>query len=430
VKNQFLTIALVALAGTGVAQTTVSVADMSQWTNPNNGSLDIYQKSKCVAEGYSSPSNKRSTTAARENDQYAGFIASYQDQANCLHSLLAGDGITADGYGKYAEYVQIELGQALTAGKSYEVSTLYSLADNAALKLDKLDMLFSKEMVNTDNNSFITGMNNTDVDVSGVAKGTWTEVKTKYTAKGGEKFLILGANPNATSSSAIAANEMNSRQAYYLMSSVKVAEYKDPDSDKDGIVDTEDKCPTVPGVASAMGCPDSDGDGIADADDTCPNKAGLPAFKGCPDTDNDGIADNTDKCPTVAGIEANGGCPEVDEEVTKVFDRALKGIFFESGKDVIKSKSYKVLDEVVSVMKDHSEYKLDINGHTDSQGKDANNLALSKKRAAAVKKYLVDHGVSADRLQSEGFGETQPVADNGTADGRAKNRRVAFKVRF
>lgn len=202
------------------------------------------------------------------------------------------------------------------------------------------------------------------------------------------------------------------------------------DTDGDGILDHEDKCPKTAGITQFEGCPDTDGDGIQDSEDACPNTKGLAALKGCPDKDGDGIADGDDKCPEVAGIKANKGCPEVKEEVKKVFDQALKGVQFESGKDVIKSSSYGILDNVVTVMKDNPQFKLEINGHTDSQGDDAMNMELSKKRAAAVKKYLTDHGIEESRMTSEGFGETKPVDTNDTSAGRAKNRRVEFNVKF
>ena len=202
------------------------------------------------------------------------------------------------------------------------------------------------------------------------------------------------------------------------------------DSDGDGVADYLDKCPNVAGLAKFDGCPDTDGDGIQDSKDTCPTVAGLAQFNGCPDTDGDGIPDNLDKCPTVAGIAENKGCPAVKEETKKLFAQALQGIQFETAKDVIRTKSFSILDKVVKVMNENPEYNLEINGHTDSQGNDAYNQTLSDKRAAAVKKYLTDKGIDAARLTSSGFGESKPVADNATAAGRAKNRRVEFKVNF
>lgn len=203
-----------------------------------------------------------------------------------------------------------------------------------------------------------------------------------------------------------------------------------PDRDKDGIQDSEDKCPDVKGIAKFQGCPDTDGDGIIDAEDKCPTVKGIASMQGCPDTDGDGIADNVDKCPTIKGVVANNGCPEIKEETKKIFDQALKGVQFETSKAIIKKSSYGILNNVAQVMKDNPSYKLDINGHTDSQGDAAKNMTLSKNRAASVKAYLVSKGIDASRMDSYGFGITQPTATNDTAAGRAKNRRVAFKVRF
>lgn len=85
-----------------------------------------------------------------------------------------------------------------------------------------------------------------------------------------------------------------------------------PDGDGDGIPDKDDACPTEAGVAALMGCPDGDGDGVADKDDKCPTEAGVAALMGCPDGDGDGIADGDDDCPAEAGTKANGGCPDRD----------------------------------------------------------------------------------------------------------------------
>ncbi len=203
-----------------------------------------------------------------------------------------------------------------------------------------------------------------------------------------------------------------------------------PDSDGDGIPDKDDKCPKVAGLAQFNGCPDTDGDGIQDSEDACPEVAGLAEFNGCPDTDGDGIPDNLDACPDVAGLKSNNGCPAVKKEVLRVFEKALTGIQFETGKDVIKKQSFPILDQVVKAMKENPEYNLEINGHTDNVGDPAKNQVLSEKRAASVRKYLTDKGVESSRMVSHGYGDTQPVADNSTAAGRTKNRRVEFKVNF
>ena len=203
-----------------------------------------------------------------------------------------------------------------------------------------------------------------------------------------------------------------------------------PDSDNDGIIDAKDNCPTVAGKSNLNGCPDQDDDGIIDPEDKCPMQKGTLANKGCPDMDNDGLTDSEDKCPSIAGSIANNGCPEISEETKKVFAQALTGIQFESGKDIIIKTSFPILNNVVEVMKNNPSYMLVINGHTDNQGDNNKNLLLSQKRADAVKKYLSTHGIGEARMTANGYGATQPIEDNKTPKGRAKNRRVEFKVEF
>ncbi len=207
------------------------------------------------------------------------------------------------------------------------------------------------------------------------------------------------------------------------------------DTDKDGIADYMDKCPKTPAEAKvdANGCAiDTDKDGVADYLDKCPN-TGIGATvdaNGCAiDTDKDGVADYLDKCPEEAGIVENKGCPEVKEEVKKVLTKALQGIQFQTGKDIIRKKSLEILDDVVLAMNKNLSYNLEINGHTDNEG-GANNLELSQKRADAVKNYLVEKGVDTKRLTAKGFGDTIPIASNNTKKGRSENRRVEFKIVF
>jgi outer membrane protein OmpA-like peptidoglycan-associated protein len=108
---------------------------------------------------------------------------------------------------------------------------------------------------------------------------------------------------------------------------------------------------------------------------------------------------------------------------------AARNIFFESGKDILKKESIDDLDNVVGIMKKYDFLKLDVNGHTDASGNEASNLKLSQNRAAAVVKYLMDHGVTPTRLTSAGYGSSRPVADNKTAAGKAKNRRVEIVIK-
>ncbi len=175
---------------------------------------------------------------------------------------------------------------------------------------------------------------------------------------------------------------------------------------------------------------DRDNDGIDDENDQCPDQAGPYSLQGCPDSDGDTVPDHKDDCPDTAGSPKNKGCPVISVAVQEVFDEALEGIAFESGKDIIKPTSFVVLDKVVDVLKKHSDFQMKVSGHTDSQGNDHHNLRLSEKRAEATKQYLVGKGISSDRLEAMGYGETKPIADNNTREGRATNRRVEFEVVF
>ena len=203
-----------------------------------------------------------------------------------------------------------------------------------------------------------------------------------------------------------------------------------PDTDLDGIADAQDKCPTVPGPAKTQGCPDRDEDGIIDIEDKCPDAAGSLANEGCPDTDNDGIIDNMDKCPEVPGTAANYGCPEVSVEVKKRLAFAATAIQFDLGKASIKAESNKILDEIVDILTEYKDYNMTIDGYTDNTGRAERNLELSGERANAVKEYFISKGIDAARLTSAGHGSENPVADNKTRAGRAKNRRVEMDLKL
>lgn len=104
----------------------------------------------------------------------------------------------------------------------------------------------------------------------------------------------------------------------------------------------------------------------------------------------------------------------------------LRGINFDFDKSNIKPEAEPVLDAAAEVLKENPDVRVRVGGHTDSVGADAYNQGLSERRANSVRDYLVSHGIDASRLTAVGFGESQPVADNGTADGRAQNRRVTL----
>jgi OmpA-OmpF porin, OOP family len=206
-----------------------------------------------------------------------------------------------------------------------------------------------------------------------------------------------------------------------------------PDKDGDGIADIDDKCPDVPGIAKYQGCPipDTDGDGINDEEDKCPNVKGVARYQGCPvpDTDGDGVNDEEDKCPNQPGPASNFGCPVIDVVVVEKVNKAAQNIFFATGSSKLLPKSFASLKEVVKILNENPSYKINIDGYTDITGNADKNQVLSQNRAGAVKTYLTRNGIDESRITAEGHGINDPIADNKTAAGRAKNRRVEMKLR-
>ncbi len=201
-----------------------------------------------------------------------------------------------------------------------------------------------------------------------------------------------------------------------------------PDTDGDGINDENDKCPTVKGLAKYQGCPipDTDKDGVSDEEDKCVSVPGLARYQGCPipDTDGDGVNDEEDKCPSIKGPRENNGCPELRSQYK--FDN--KKVLFIPGSAVLTKGAKTELGKVIKAMTDYPSLKLYVDGHTDNTGSDKINIPLSLKRANAVKAYLFSKKVNADRLLTNGFGSTKPIADNKTVKGKAENRRVEFRI--
>ncbi|MCO4744475.1 MAG: OmpA family protein [Proteobacteria bacterium] len=222
----------------------------------------------------------------------------------------------------------------------------------------------------------------------------------------------------------------------------------DPDNDRDEILDVDDRCPDDPedydGDQDHDGCPEEDGDrdsdGVIDTRDECPDDPeDLDDFEdldGCPDFDNDQdtILDVMDTCPNLPenfnGLDDADGCPD-EQKAVIVNNRIviLEKILFYVNEARIKPESHDVLDAVVMTVMDnpHLEH-VRVEGHTDSDGSERYNQDLSERRAAAIVDYLVEHGIEPERLESKGYGEMYPIAENNTRDGKQKNRRVEFVI--
>jgi len=195
------------------------------------------------------------------------------------------------------------------------------------------------------------------------------------------------------------------------------------DSDKDKVADYKDKCPNTPkGIdVDLNGCPfDSDKDGVYNELDKCPNTPkGVKVDKqGCPiDSDKDGVVDYKDKCPhTPKSMKVNfEGCPVIAEYRFN----------FNYNSSVIDKKYYSQIKELASIMKNNKLLKIEIQGYTDNKGTEKYNKELSLRRAKALKAILIyKFRIKPSRISVKGFGESHPVADNSTEEGRAQNRRI------
>jgi OOP family OmpA-OmpF porin len=201
------------------------------------------------------------------------------------------------------------------------------------------------------------------------------------------------------------------------------------DSDGDGVKDSKDECPGTPrGTAvGANGCPnDSDGDGVTDDKDQCPaTPVGQPVdAKGCElDDDDDGVVNRLDECPgTAAGVQVNiKGC-EIKEEI------ALLGVNFQTNSDRLVPGAENILNDAAATLIKNPTIKVEVAGHTDSDGAAEYNEGLSARRAQTVHNYLASRGVDDGRMSVRGYGESEPIADNSTAAGKAQNRRVVLRI--
>lgn len=197
-----------------------------------------------------------------------------------------------------------------------------------------------------------------------------------------------------------------------------------PDKDGDGIIDKNDDCPDVPGLLKFKGCPDSDEDGVPDSKDKCPDTPkGCPVdADGCPlDSDGDGVIDCQDRCPTVAGPVDNEGCPDWQT-------LQIPNIYFDFDKSSLKPEGKAELDNLANQLLSSKEYVIEVGGHTDNIGTEEYNMGLSERRAQAVVKYLLSKGINNAYVNSEYYGEDKPAVKNDTRANRKLNRRVEFEV--
>ncbi len=221
------------------------------------------------------------------------------------------------------------------------------------------------------------------------------------------------------------------------------------DRDGDGILDTDDRCPTDPenrnDYQDTDGCPDNpdtDGDGIRDPDDRCVSEPEDSDHyldeDGCPDPDNDsdGIPDVSDHCPleveTINQFEDTDGCPDVAPAAATVTAERIsinQAIYFDTARATIQARSNAILNLVVAALREHPEItRIRIEGNADDTGDAHHNMTLSRGRARAVMSYLHDAGIASRRMTAVGNGSTRPAMPGETEEAHAQNRRVEFVI--
>lgn len=334
----------------------------NNWTRPTKGTSDYY--SGCENRFYSPeakvPDNFFGSQDAYEGIAYAGIFTYYNDS--------------------YREYIQIELDEPMTKNQRYGFAIQVSLADKAGLAIKQLGVSFSDTLVRQMDLFFtlrlphetLQNKDNTFLD----DKENWTELYLDYTAKGGEKFVIIGNFLDNNETDTLTANTatttaMNESTSYYYLDNVCLSPWKD--------------------------------------DNTC-------------DCFNNGE-------PPIVETEFIPIETIIKEKPPKIGDKfVLKNIYFETAKATLLSTSNQSLDSLYHLLIKYPTMEIKISGHTDSEGSHKYNLVLSESRALAVYSYLVERGIASDRLEFEGYGKMQPIATNTTKEGRQLNRRVEFEV--
>ena len=324
------------------------------------------------------------------------------------------------------------------------VGANYLRHDYSGLTFPRTD-LANDELRGTYNSDDVTGKANHFTAAGGIGSNFWLTKNFGLNLQG-DYVSTPGDNSNVAN--------------FWQASASLMFRFGNTDRDKDGIKDSEDACPDVPGLAQFQGCPDTDGDGVADKDDNCPEVAGPVENNGCPwpDTDGDGVLDKDDACPSVAGPAANNGCPWPDTDGDGILDKddacptvpglpeyngcpkpqsayaeeatgALKDILFNFNKATLRPESNDKLNQAAEIIKSSNGGKFLITGHTDKKGSDAYNLKLSRQRAASVVAALEARGVNTNQLKSKGVGERDAVVPESASDAeRMKDRKVVVEA--
>jgi OmpA-OmpF porin, OOP family len=335
---------------------------VNNWTVPTEATPDYFH-AKSRANAATGRKNFVGVQKPKEGEAYAGiFVLEHQT-------------------GSYREYLQVKLTEALKAGQTYTIQYYVSLSESSEYGIDRLGALLTSKQMDQKNMLPIVrnGIVESPDSLFFNSKTKWMAVRLSYTAKGGERFLIIG---NFRQTREVHKKYMSyDRKKYYKQEGVYYF--------------IDDVCVTANEEDGKSNCP-------------------------CDSIDLLTLVQND------TNRVQQDSLFELGLEEKRVF--VLPSLNFETDKSQIRPESFASLDSLAGWLNLNQEYFLRISGHTDVMGDVKHNDELSAARAQAVAEYLIGKGVDRERISFIGYGSEKPMADNETEAGRAKNRRVEFEL--
>jgi outer membrane protein OmpA-like peptidoglycan-associated protein len=404
------------------------------WTYPTRATPDYFNR--CSSRNVSVPKNFAGESEPHSGDGYAGAI-------------LSG---TAE---SYREYIQGTFASQLIKDQQYCVKFYYRLASYSRFAVDQMSLYFSEAEIR--NNEINVNLSYTPQITNQIGLfldniDEWEEFCTVFTAKGNERFFIIGNfknydNTNYVVTDKNVVNLRNKAYAYYYFDDVTISPLENCldcpcvlHDFESRVIETRYTGGQDPMTGKVTKIINDGRIRIGLLGGTSPynviwnnNQTGtelknLPAGKYIYRASDKYNCHSSDTVvfiePVIVKDEFLEGLKAIDEGSSVV----LENIFFEFDKTDLLPASYTELNKVIQFMLEEDIKLIEISGHTDSEGSDAYNLKLSDGRAAAVVQYLATQGIKSERMLSKGYGESRPIDTNQTEEGRAQNRRVEFTL--
>lgn len=406
---------------------------LPDWTYPTFATPDYFNR--CSSGTVAVPANFAGKSEPKSGDAYIGSILSGTSES-------------------YREYFQGELKSPMVQGNQYCITFNYKLASYSQIAVDQLSVYLSEEETLVEGKEALGRKpqirNKDGLFLDNVEE--WKEMCRVYVATGGEKYFIIGNfnnydNTNYVIVDKTVVNLRNKAYAYYYFDDVKIKPLencndcpcvqqdfetaftdtfytggKDPvTGDVDRIINNGRISIAIYGGTEPYTVKWSNG---ATGTSLKNLPAGTYQYEATDKYNCRSTGEVTFIEPEIKKDEFLEGLQNIEEGAAII----LENIFFESNKSTLLSESYQELDKVVDFIKENNIKKIEISGHTDSEGSEAYNKKLSEGRAQAVVNYITEKGVPSETLLAVGYGEEKPIDTNTTEEGMARNRRVEFRL--